>query len=185
MCNTNKVATLLTLATVAIAAALVLAIVAIALAGSFWTAASNVVGFAIASGLVGVAIINVSLASIEAAKCTRAPCKTEGDRLLAALYALNTTLGALLVATIAAIICASIAYFGVGVAIAVAAATTAVGIALIVVSANLLPALDTCNAMAGLARPSRAVGIQSTVGLLVGAVVIMFGLVGLVAFAPG
>jgi hypothetical protein len=164
-CNPSAIASLLTAASIAIAAAIVIYLLVIAHSSSWWTSGANVVFMAIAGVSLALAIGSVSAALAEAAKCTGPglPCKSQADAVIVGLTALLAFLQGLLVAGVVAAIPSSLPWAGTAIGIAFAAAAVTAGAALIVISLILLPALDTC-----LGTASVAVQIQLWVGLAVG-----------------
>jgi hypothetical protein len=170
MCNPGRIAGILIGATVAIAAAIVFyAIVAIA-GGSWWTSGGNY-GWMLAAGIsLGVAIAVVGAATAEAWKCTSPPCKTFGDRLVAALTGLAVTLSTLLALGILAAFPSIIPGAGTAIGIAFGASAIAAGALVLYISLSLVPALDGC-----LGTAATAVGVLSLTGLIVGAALILVG----------
>jgi hypothetical protein len=168
MCNLDRVAGLLISASVAIAAAIVLAGAATALAGSWWTSGAVTPIMISIAALSAFAMSSVSGAAIEAAKCAVGPCKEAADKLLAALYALAASLGALTAASVVAAFAGAIPYVGVGVSIAIGVSATIAGIALFAVSTVFLPQLDECRTRSAASPPSALVGFQKGFGGIVG-----------------
>jgi hypothetical protein len=167
MCNLDRIAGLLISASVAIAAAVVLAVTATALAGSWWTSGANTPIMITIAALSAFAMSNVSGAAIEAAMCTTGPCKEAAEKLLAALYALAVSLGALTAASVVAAFTASIPYVGVGIAIAIGVSATIAAIALFAISSVFLPQLDTCRTSVRASPPSGLVAFQKVFGVVV------------------
>ena len=168
MCNLDRIAGLLISASAAIVAGIVLAATATALAGSWWTSGANGPIMITIAALSAFAMSNVSGAAIEAAKCTIGPCKEAAEKLLAALYALAASLGALTAASVVAAFTAVIPYAGVGIAVAIGVSATIAGIALAVISTVFLPQLDTCRTSVGASPPSGLVEFQKGFGGAVG-----------------
>ena len=170
MCNPDKIATILIGATVAIALALVFYL-AVAVGGSsWWTSGGNAALMILAGVSVGVAIAVVGAALAEALKCQRAPCKTFGDRLVAALGTLLTSLTVLLAAGILAAFPSIIPGAGTAIGIAFSASAVVAGAALIYISVSVLPTLTAC-----LGAASTAVVVQSVLGFFVGLVLAGLG----------
>jgi hypothetical protein len=180
MCNPGRIASILIGACIAIGAAIVFyAIVSIA-GGSWWTSGGNY-GWMIAAGVaLGVAIAIIGPALAEAWKCTSPPCKTFGDRLVAALTGLMGTLTALLVAGILAAFPSIIPGAGTAIGIAFGASAIAAGALLLYISMSLIPALSTC-----LGAASTAVTVLMVVGMFVGAMLIWVGAGALAGFGLG
>lgn len=173
-CNPNKIASLLTAASLAIVAAIALYTVASILPSSWWTAAGAFAVMLIAAAVIAAAVGFVNGAAIEAANCTTGPCKSDGEKVLGALWALSATLSALLTATVVGAFGASIPWVGSAISIAMMVTATLSGVALLIVSARLLPDLQACLAASTGAAPSAAVAIQSVVGAVAGVVLLAF-----------
>ena len=170
MCNPGRIATILIGAMVAIAAAIVFyAIVAVA-GGSWWTSGGNSAWMLAAGISLGIAIAVVGAATAEAWKCTSQPCKTFGDRLVAALTGLTVTLTALLALGILAAFPSMFPGAGTAIGIAFGASAIAAGALVIYISASLVPALDSC-----LRTAATAVGALALIGLIVGGALILVG----------
>jgi hypothetical protein len=165
MCNPGVIGGLLTVASIAIVAAIVLYIAVAAQATSWWTSGANFVYMGIAGALIAVALGSVGGAIAEASKCSGlGPCQPSADAVYGALVALQVMLTSLLIAGVIAAIPSSIPWVGIAIGIAFAASALAAMVLLAVISVALLPALDAClNATA-----SPGVTVQTAVGIITG-----------------
>jgi hypothetical protein len=120
MCDVNKIAAIVLSSTITLAAAIVAFGVGALIAGSIWTAGGNAALMTAVAIALALAIGQMNIALLEAAKCIDGPCKRAAEELFGALFALIATMSALLTATVIAAFGASVPYFGVGVAIALA-----------------------------------------------------------------
>lgn len=173
MCDVNKIASWLTAASIAIIAAVAIYVLVAVFGASYWTSLTNIVLMLIAAGILAGAIGFVAAALVEARKCTSGRCPTAGLALQRALSVLATTLTVLLASGIAAALASGVPGVGTAIGIFFAASAVAAGIALIVISESLLPALDAC-----LGTASSAVAAQRIAGWIAGLALIFAAAVG-------
>ena len=172
MCNPDRIAAILIGASVAILIAVGCYLAVLALGSNWYTSGSNP-WLMIAAGVsIGIAIGVVGAALSEATKCQRPPCKTFGDRLVAALGTMITTLTIMLAAGIVLAFPSAFPWAGSAIGAVMAAMAVAAGIALMYISLSVVPTLMGC-----LGGASTAVTVLIVVGGFAGFLLAGLGLV--------